>query len=737
MAKQSSIVQFAAILMITIGLAGFVAQSQISQPASIISVSSISMDATGAQIGDYVNNDYRKLSGGYWAITLSVNSYQSVYAIKFGPQNVTGVTLNGQKVIANRVVQFNIDPQDPYLLMNLVNYYQGVQFTPSASGQQVISSWPPITVTTDPSLVKYLIPQKLSLATIHCPFKIDVLVAGGQVGTTSQDPQATGTSSWTLSPSGGMDAYQIPTAYGTAVLQFHGYLSSPVTLPFGLDRLSYFPYDTVNSITDSAGKKYLVVLDAEDKVLTGYRQYWFKGLTTSTTVYGSLTGMPQNLLNAPGWAYTEFHSVSLSTNYLLYPLKANITGREPGGSYYTLNPGWLGDYIKQVSNPRSGLLDWLVDQNPSNVVNMMAYFQSWTVENPDGNNARLNAKLPQGIFTPVITILIPFDMADTLVYSPKVTTFRIDSVSNPTELRAGGEATLTVKVTNTGNTRGTGNIKVIPDANLNVYPLASQVTLDPNTQGSVDFLIRTGSIKADVTSAGKVEVYNAMGVLCDSKSFSILLKPLLSRLYISGMVLDPIRLSPGGSAKLTVKVTNQGGGGSARGTVKIVTDNFLTAPIKEKSADIASGVEYPFEFSLSAGTATGVSSLRVELYDQDGKLLESQTLSVVVSSDPPSVPPVGGGNLIADWWIWAALGLTGVGAIAVGLYMKMKPIIPLGFGLIITAIVGYVAQPILLSSITAFGLQIPVSLILAGTGLVVLLLSSVKVKIPKVRVKRR
>ena len=746
MAKKTGLLPILLILALMIGVA---APYTFLKPASIISVSQIAMDATGAQIGDYVNSDYRKLTNGYWAITLSINSYQSVYAIKFGPQNTTGYTLNGQKVTTNRVVQFNIDPTDPYLLMDLVKY-QNIQYTPSASGFKIttpmIVAGDPMNgqtiVTTTPSLVTYVTPKKLALATVHVPFKIDVLVAGGQVGSTTQDKTASGVQTFTISPTGNLDAYPIQTAYGMAVVQFHGYLSSPVQLPYGLDHLVFLPYNTINSIQDNAGNKYLVVLDAEDRILTGYRQYFYGGITSSTSAYNNLAGVPINT-NSPGWGYSEFKTISGLTWYSFWPLQANLTGKEPGGYYYTLNPGWLGDYIKQVTNPRSGLLDWLVDQNPNNVIKQMSYFQSWKVENPDANNIRLNAQLPQNIFTPMITILIPFEMADTLVYSPKITTFRIDSVNLPSELRAGVEGTLTVKITNTGNTRGTANIKVVPDANLNVFPLSQALTLDPNQQGSIDFLIRTGSISADITSVGKIEVYDSIGTMTDSKSFSILLKPLLSRLYISGITLNPNKLKPGESAKLIVKVTNQGGGSNARGTVKIVTDNFLACSQKEKTADIAPGVEYSFEFQLTAGTAAGVSSLKIELYDQDGHLLESQTLSVTVSSDPPNNPPPVLVPTPVDWWIWALLGLTGALMVTVGLYLKTPitdTLVKFGFMTIVAAIVGYMAQSWLLSEVAILSYSVPVWQLLAGVGVAFLLLTIFipkKFKLPKIKVKRR
>jgi hypothetical protein len=744
MAKQISLFQLVPYILIGLGLVGMAVQGGMFPPASVISVSSVNIDAQGAQIGDYVNNDYRKLTNGYWVISLTVNSYQSIYSIKFGPQNVTGATLNGQKVIANRVVQFNIDPLTPYLLTDLVKK-TNVPYTPSASGFQ-ITTFPvfidapqqgqnPIQV--DPSLVNYFVPKQLSFATVHIPFKIDVLVAGGQAGSVTTDKQGTGTQTFSISPSGNADAYQIQTAYGTAVLNFLGYLSSPITLPYGLDRLTFLPYGTTKSLTDSTGQKYLVILDAENRIIYApgksdcYGYYFFRGTTSWTSVANNLAGFPVGLTSAPGWGYTEARSISGVAWYSLWPLKANLTGVDPvGGYYYTLQPGWFGDYIKQVTNPRKGLLDWLVDVDPNKVIDnwpMMqnvAYFQSWQVKNPDANNPQFYAQLPENIFTPVITIRIPFEMADTLVYSPKITTFRIDSVDlSASSLRAGEEGTLKVKITNTGNVRGTANIKVVPDANLNAFPLANQLTLDPNQQGEVTFLIRTGSISSDVASTGKVEVYNMDGVLTDSRSFSILLKPLLSRMYISAIQLEPNRLGPGESAKLTVKVTNQGGGGSARATVKIVTDNFLVAGVKEKSADISPGVEHPFEFSLTAGTVAGVSNLKVELYDQDGRLLESQSISVVITTEPPIIPPVDG-HVIVDWWVWLLLGGVGIAAISVGAYLKMNSLVWLGFGLIVGAVIGYIAQPILLSSIQLFGYTIPISGIMVAAGLAMLILPS-------------
>jgi hypothetical protein len=722
----------------------------VSRPASVISVSSINIDAQGASIGDYVSNDYRKLSGGYWVISLTINSYQSVYAIKFGPQNVTGVTLNGQKVITNQVVEFDITPQVPYLTMALTKTPAGgAAFTPSASGFQIVTATivagDPDSgqndITASPSFVNYLAPRALSSATVHVPFEIDAYVAGGLSGWAIGDKQTNGTSSWTINPVGNADAYQITTNYGTAVVNFLGYLSGPITLPYGLDRLTFLPYDTTKSITDSAGSRYFVVLDAGDKIASGYQSYFYRGLTSSTSAYNNLAGVPIDATNTPGWAYSEFRTISGLTWYSMWPLKANVTGTNPGGYYYTLNPGWFGDYIKQVTNSRMGLLDWLYTQNPNSVIGSMTPdpFQSWKVTNPDGNNPQLHAEIPQNMFTPVITIRIPFDMADTLVYSPKITTFKIDSITlNPTTIRAGQTSTLTVKVTNTGNVKGTATVKVIPDSNHNVFPLLNTITLDPGGSGSLDFAVSVGSITSDVTSFGSVEVYNMDGVLCDSKSYSILLKPQLGRIYISAITLNPLKLLPGGTATLVVKVANQGGS-SVSGKVKIVTDSFLSAPTKEKTASIGPGLECSFSFTVTAGTSAGISNLKIELYDQDGKLLEGQTLYVTISGDNPPPPPP---PPVMDKTVWILLGLAGVLAIAIGLYIKSPAtgiLLMAGLGLIVTAIVGYFLSDFLVSQVTVFGYALPVWQLLIGLALLVLLAfllagKKFKLKLPKLRV---
>jgi len=718
----------------------------VSRPASVISVSSINIDTQGASIGDYVSNDYRKLSGGYWVISLTINSYQSVYAIKFGPQNVTGVTLNGQKVITNQVIEFDITPQIPYLTMALTKTPPGgVAFTPSASGVEITTTDPQHSsnITAAPSFVNYLAPKALSSATVHVPFEIDTYVAGGLSGLVTGDKQTNGTSSWTISPVGNADTYQIKTTYGTAVVNFLGYLSGPITLPYGLDRLTFLPYDTTRSITDSAGNKYFVVLDAGDKIASGYQSYFYKGITSVPYLYNSLStvGFPTELTTAPGWALSEYRTISSLKWYSFWPLKANVTGTDPGGSYYTLNPGWFGDYVKQTTNSRLGLLDWLYTQNPNSVIGSMTPdpFQSWKVTNPDGNNPQLHAEIPQNMFTPVITIRIPFDMADTLVYSPKITTFKIDSITlNPTTIRAGQTSTLTVKVTNTGNVKGTATVKVIPDSNHNVFPLSNTITLDPGGSGSLDFAVSVGSITSDVTSFGSVEVYNMDGVLCDSKSYSILLKPQLGRIYISAITLNPLRLLPGETATLVVKVANQGGS-SVSGKVKIVTDSFLSAPTKEKTASIGPGLEYSFSFTVTAGTSAGISNLKIELYDQDGKLLEGQTLYVTISGDNPPPPPP---PPVMDKTVWILLGLAGVLAIAIGLYIKSPAtgiLLMAGLGLIVTAIVGYFLSDFLVSQVTVFGYALPVWQLLIGLALLVLLAfllagKKFKLKLPKLRV---
>ena len=633
-------------------------------PANIISVSSINLDTKGASIGDYVNNDYRKLSGGYWAITLTINSYQSVYAIKFGPENVTGVTFNGQKVITNRVVQFNIDPQIPYLEMALTSPPQGgIQFAPSATGWEMYDfKWDKLDVlshqiTTNPAFVNYFYPKPLSPAIVHCPFNIDVLVAGGLAGSTSQDKTASGTQSWTISPVGNLDSYPIQTSYGTATVQFDGYLASPVQLPWGLDRLTYIPLNQAGSgyvlpvaMTDSAGNKYLVMLDVGDKIpytatnLNCYGRYLYCGTTSSQLVYGFNAG-PLSLQNAPGWAMSQAWYIVGTGASSFWPLQANLTAGGSSEEQYTVPRGFLGDFIRQEINSRMGLLEWLTSTYSYNVVNGwpqngLSYFPSWKIDNSDANNPKLNAQLPQNIFTPQITLLIPMDMADTLVYSPKVTKFRIDSVDLPANMNAGDQVSLTVKITNTGNTRGTANVKVITDSNLNVLPLTNQLTLDPNQQGSVSFVMSVGSISTQVTSYDKVEVWNTNipPELCDSRSFSIVLNPMLSHIYTSGIDC-PSKIKPGDSATLTVKVTNQGGS-AATGTVKITTDSFLTMASKSKTASINPGQELPFAFPFTAGNSLGVSTLKVELYDQNGNLLESHPLQVTVASEASGSSPL-------------------------------------------------------------------------------------------------
>jgi len=186
--------------------------------------------------------------------------------------------------------------------------------------------------------------------------------------------------------------------------------------------------------------------------------------------------------------------------------------------------------------------------------------------------------------------------------------------------------------------------------------------------------------------------------------------------------MEPVSLKPGESGMLYVSVTNQGGSTAVTGRVKIVTDNFLAVLVKEKSALIGLGKEITFDFSITAGITSGVSTLRIELYDQDGILIESRALQVTISSLPPSIPPpiLTPKKLLVDWWVWLLLGLVGVAAVVAGLWIRAPvtdTLLPLGFGLIIFAVGGYALQEVLLTTVSFFGIDLVVWQIFLVSGI--------------------
>jgi hypothetical protein len=182
-----------------------------------------------------------------------------------------------------------------------------------------------------------------------------------------------------------------------------------------------------------------------------------------------------------------------------------------------------------------------------------------------------------------------FALLGTVAAPPTPAAFTVSNLTvEPASITPGGTVTITVTVTNSGETRGTHTVVL----NINGAKEAEKsITLNGGASGNVSFT-------ASRSAAGTYTV--TIGAL--SKTFIIRdvpFEPKPAEFVLSALSVQPAEVAPGETVIISVTVTNSG---EVEGTYTVILD-INGAKEAEKSITLAGGKSGQVNFDTSRSTA--------------------------------------------------------------------------------------------------------------------------------------
>lgn len=207
-----------------------------------------------------------------------------------------------------------------------------------------------------------------------------------------------------------------------------------------------------------------------------------------------------------------------------------------------------------------------------------------------------------------------FALLGTVAAPPTPAAFTVSNLTvEPASITPGGTVTITVTVTNSGETRGTHTVVL----NINGAKEAEKsITLNGGASGNVSFT-------ASRSAAGTYTV--TIGAL--SKTFIIRdvpFEPKPAEFVLSALSVQPAEVAPGEAVIISVTVTNSG---EVEGTYTVIL-NINGAKEAEKSIALDGGKSGQVNFTVSRST-TGTYTVAV------GNLSATFTVSEAVVPPPP------------------------------------------------------------------------------------------------------
>jgi hypothetical protein len=452
------------ILMITVGAIAIYDPSLLNlYPATTLSISQINVDPQGAPVGD-------EWTGSYWNILVYVNANDQLAGVVL-PEGQTGsVTYQGaiKALETGAKVEVKIDPGQPYLIRDVVE--KNMHVAPAATGGGT---------TVSAFDVRYY-DWAESTFRIYTPFTVSIYKDGALVG------------SQTLNLQGSSQVQSVSTSEGAVRIENLGTLggsytsfsyAQPIAILKGGSNI--YDYGTITTMVDGSQPGSVAGSSA-----TKYSDYWY-GISRNsnsqaynpTVVIGSSITNVYNPNNYGGWS-----------------------GSSSGGNSQPVKPvTFSSDRSTLPSDERSYscLTEWLQSKSVTDLSTTTfqtkatgysgALWQSSSFVTDTNGQTALKLEIPWGAFgTPLVSIRVPTELADTWIEQPIVTATSVSAVWQSTgtdHVDIYGANRIAVQVTNTGTVTGSSRLTIESgNSKLSVTPLEMTVNnLVPNVPQTVYF----------------------------------------------------------------------------------------------------------------------------------------------------------------------------------------------------------------------------------------------------------
>jgi len=188
-----------------------------------------------------------------------------------------------------------------------------------------------------------------------------------------------------------------------------------------------------------------------------------------------------------------------------------------------------------------------------------------------------------------VSYFTSFALLGTVTAPPTPAAFTVSNLTvEPASITPGGTVTITVTVTNSGETRGTHTVVL----NINGTKEAEKsITLNGGASGNVSFTASRSAVGTYTVTIGTL-----------SKTFIIRdvpFEPKPAEFVLSALSVQPAEVAPGEAVIISVTVTNSG---EVEGTYTVILD-INGAKEAEKSITLAGGKSGQVNFDTSRSTA--------------------------------------------------------------------------------------------------------------------------------------
>lgn len=455
--KHGKLLGFLLVIIVISGLVVYFNPSILDNiaPNTTLSISSINVDPQGTVVGD----EYR---GSFWNILVYVNANDQLAGVVL-PEGQTG-SVNYQGAMkaleTGAKVEVKIDPGTPYMIRSVVQNSKLVAPAATGAGSTVDA--------------RYLTYYSWGESTwrIYTPFTVSIYKDGSLVGQK------------TLNMEGENAVQTVSTSEGNVRIENLGILGG-----------SYQSYSTPSQIAILGGS-HVYDWTQIQSVVSGstsqFANYWYGNSRNSngqaynpTVVFGVSTTTAYQPSKYGGWSGSDSGTNVKPIRPVIFSSeKSNLPSEER--SFYCVT-----EYIEQnkgISNLASSLFSTRSTGNTGSLFQKAEF-----VTDTNGQTA-LKLEIPWGAFgTPLVSIRVPTELADTWVEQPIVTgnidlsAAWVSTGSTIADLY--GSSRVAVTVTNTGTVTGSARLTIASgNSKLSITPLEMTVNnLEPNVPQIVYF----------------------------------------------------------------------------------------------------------------------------------------------------------------------------------------------------------------------------------------------------------
>lgn len=530
--KNIATIAVAVIVLLTIVLAAYIGTPF---KMSVISVSTLNIDQSGGLDGTNVR-------GTFWSIDLLLDTQTiaSGYQFTFNDNQAHAYGTpywQGKNVTIKNEIKVVVTPLQPY-------YERPMQLRSCEVVPKAYQNWGSL-VTTDKDIgtsANALNSGHWETTTsdwiLHTPFTVSIYVNGNLFGTKSIDSIGSSSSvnlavGTDLKIGGASDYVTIqslgamPTSYSAPIWSSLVWWSSQYFFlnSEAVQNAIHNPYPIGDGLSPDVRKE----MTHTSGATSTYAFYWYAMQTTGEVCwnYWSKDGTPY-----PARATSGSPPVSLDFNKvpgwadggggfnILWRLKPSIstpplfpTSPKPSKSFNALS---LIEYLQQITKAiRPSMPSWNPDYGSIPF--------GWN----NSTNGYIRIYLPWGSFLPKARILISSDLADTIVWQPKVSNIKITSC--PTDIGSVSD-TYTVPITlqQTSTAASSGYVKLVGKSSDFISfspPVFGTGVMQPSQQLQFSFTLTNLGEPSDTDTSFVVQVWNSNPIqgdqMTDSKTVKV------------------------------------------------------------------------------------------------------------------------------------------------------------------------------------------------------------------------